>query len=74
MALLLFVGATNATWCYQPGQNVCPGESFNGQATNACCDQLHVTDRRRGCWVEGTLHDQFTVCCIQQWECEGITD
>ena len=70
-AILLGV---NATWCYQPGQNVCPKESYSGQATNACCDQLQVTDRDRGCWVEGAQHDAFTVCCIQQWGCEGIED
>ena len=73
-ALLLFVSVTSATWCYQPNSNTCPGEAFNGQATNSCCDQLNNPDRRRGCWVEGAQHSAFTLCCIQQWGCEGIED
>ena len=73
-ALLLFVSVTSATWCYQPNSNTCPGESFHGQATDSCCDELNVTDRRRGCWVEGAQHSAFTLCCIQRWGCEGIED
>lgn len=71
-ALLLFVGATSATWCYEQSSNLCPKESGHGQATQACCDQLGVTNHQRGCWVEGNLWEQFRTCCINQWGCDGV--
>ena len=74
-ALCLFVSVASATWCAESsGAGICPKENFKGQATDSCCNQLNVSDRRRGCWVVGAQHQDFVACCVNQWGCSGVTD
>ena len=75
-ALLLFVGATRATWCLNPDGSDCPGETAQGQATTACCDQvkgLQGQDSDRGCWVVDEKKREFFSCCHKlPWACTSI--
>lgn len=71
-ALLLFVGATSATWCIERSSNTCPKETYHGEATLQCCDSIGVSDHDRGCTVYGDLWTLFTACCINEWACDGV--
>ena len=77
-ALLLFVGATSATWCWDPEGSNCPGETAQGQATTACCGQvkgLQGKDYDRGCWVVDKKRVDFFLCCKGfPWACASIED
>ena len=76
VALLLFVGVTSATWCWEDNADTCPGENgVHGKATTACCDQVDGegdSDQfNRGCDIIGdTMHDSFFDCCTSKpWSC-----
>ena len=71
--LLLFVGVTSATWCWQKPEDgyKCYGEKEEGQATNKCCEELKVVVIRRGCWVVDEVRDDFEDCCKNKWNCTG---
>ena len=83
-ALLLFVGLTSATWCWEVTTGwdkgkMCPEETEHGQATDACCASVggapDSNQFNRGCDVTGTLREHFELCCIgAKWECTGIVD
>ena len=72
-ALLLFVGVTSATWCWD-GLNVnrCPGENAHGEATLKCC----LSDNhKRGCWLTTEAErEAFYLCCMHDFDCLGITE
>ncbi|KAM6496647.1 hypothetical protein JOM56_007120 [Amanita muscaria] len=73
--LLVFVGVTNATWCWENGNGRCPGEQNHGDATSACCDQVGSQNHDRGCWVTGQQHTDFFNCCVgSPWFCDTIMD
>jgi hypothetical protein len=72
-ALLIFVGVTSATWCWDDGSNKCPDETVHGQATTTCCKVVGGRDGEaddRGCWLVGEkMITGFLACCTAAWDC-----